>query len=91
DNIIKDILDIPDAPKIMPELFLPAIAIIVVYMMVNLSNFFASQLALELYTHEPIMMGLFYTIGFMLPYYFTWQKQHKAEHPPPPPSFQHAA
>ena len=90
-NIIKDILDIDDAPKIMPELFLPAIAIIVVYIMVNLSNYFAALLELQLLTHEPIMMGLFYTMGFMIPYYFTWNKQKQAEQPPPPPSFQHVA
>jgi len=84
DNIIKDILDIEDAPKIMPELFLPAIALIVVYIMARLSNLFAELLQLSIGVHEPIIVGIFYTLGFMLPYYFTHAKEQRAKAPPPP-------
>lgn len=87
DNIIKDILDIEDAPKIMPELFLPAIALIVVYIMTRLSNLFAELLQLPIGIHEPIIVGVFYTLGFMLPYYFTYSKEQKAKSPPPPKTY----
>ena len=88
DNIIQDILDIPNAQKIMPELFLPAIALMSVYIMVRLNNEIAMVMQLPYGIHEPIIMGIFYTSGFMLPYYFTWQKKKAAQAPPPPPSFQ---
>ena len=87
DNLIRDILDIPNAPKIMPELFIPAIALISVYIMVSLNNELAVLWQLPYGVHEPIIMGVFYTLGFMLPYYFTWQKQQQAKTPPPPRSF----
>jgi hypothetical protein len=91
DNIIQDILDIPNAVKFMPELFMPAIALMSFYIMVSLNNELAAFWQLPYGVHEPIIMGLFYTAGFMLPYYFTWQKQQQAEQPPLPPTFPKAA
>jgi len=87
DNIIQDILEIPNAVKIMPELFLPAIALISVYIMVNLNNQIAELLQLPYGIHEPVLMGIIYTMGFMLPYYFTWQKRKQAEAPPAPKAY----
>ncbi len=65
--IIGDIEKIEDTPKIMPELFIPAIALINVYIMTVLSNQLALMLSMHLAVHTPIFVAAAYVAGFVMP------------------------
>lgn len=65
--VIHDIGKIEDTPKIMPELFIPAIALINVYIITVLSNQLALILNLKPGVHAPIFVAVAYVSGFVVP------------------------
>ncbi len=65
--VIHDIGKIEDTPKIMPELFIPAIALINVYIITVLSNQLALILNLKPGVHTPIFVAVAYVSGFVVP------------------------
>ncbi len=65
--VIHDIGKIEDNPKIMPELFIPAIALINVYIITILSNQLALILGLSPGVHTPIFVAVAYVSGFVVP------------------------
>lgn len=65
--VIGDIEKIEDTPKIMPELFIPAIALINVYIMTVLSNQLALILNMNRAIHTPIFVAAAYVAGFVVP------------------------
>ncbi len=65
--VLYDIGKIEDNPKIMPELFIPAIALINIYIISVLSNQLALILNLQIGVHMPIITAISYVAGFVTP------------------------
>ncbi len=53
---------------IIEYVFLPAVALITIYMVAYLSNQFAIALGMVRSIHEPTLVALTYSVAFMLPY-----------------------
>ncbi|MBR9675908.1 hypothetical protein GOV05_02775 [Candidatus Woesearchaeota archaeon] len=65
--LIEDIEKLDTEYKIMPELFIPALAIITMYIIVSVSNHFIEILNLNRY-NNPIIISSFYLVAFIFPY-----------------------
>jgi len=68
DILIRDIEELEKKDVIIDGIFLPLLAFITVVLMVNFSNFIQETLGLMAFTHNPIGVGIVYSIAFVLPY-----------------------
>ncbi len=75
DVVIREIEHLRRAHLIIPELFIPAIALINIYMIVQLSNKFAVGVGLP--THNPWVVSIMYVCGFILPHFILKWKRNK--------------
>jgi hypothetical protein len=66
--IIKDIEAIKAGQHIVAWIFIPAVAIINVYVMTNLSNHIAKLMEIESGIHAASMVSVVYVLSFMFPY-----------------------
>jgi len=63
---------------IIAEIFIPAIALINVYIMTNLANVLALKIQLPLGVHNPLLVSVTYVIAFTLPhFFFKFAARHK--------------
>lgn len=65
-DIVIYILEKIQKPKFMPELFIPAIALISTFMITHFSNDLASYSGLRI--HDPLLVSIVYAGAFVLPY-----------------------
>jgi len=71
--LLRDIEHIDYKNHIVAGVFIPALAIINVYVMVSLSNKIANTISstnTSFYQHNPIIISVVYVVAFMLPYFF---------------------
>ena len=66
--ILKDIEDIQTGQHIIGWIFIPAIAVINVYVMTNLSNHIARLMEIESGIHAASTVSIVYVFAFMFPY-----------------------
>ena len=62
---------------IIAGLFLPALALINVYVMSTLANRFAINVGLAFATHSPVWVSVAYVMGFVTPYVYNILRQSK--------------
>lgn len=73
DFIVKEVEHLRKSHLIVPELFIPAIALINIYIIVRLSNSVATTLQLS--THNPILISVMYVCAFILPHFvLKWRR-----------------
>ena len=68
DILVRDIEELEKKDVIIDWIFLPFLAFITVVLMVNFSNFIQETLGLSAFTHNPVVVGVVYSIAFVLPY-----------------------
>ncbi|HSU72742.1 MAG TPA: hypothetical protein VLJ21_02745 [Candidatus Binatia bacterium] len=68
DFVLREIEQLRHTHLIIPELFIPAIALINVYIITNLSNNVALALNLST-THNPWVVSIIYMICFVIPHF----------------------
>ncbi|MBN2111476.1 hypothetical protein JW707_00080 [Candidatus Woesearchaeota archaeon] len=66
--LIADIESIKTGQHIVAWIFIPAIALINVYLMTDLSNFIAVLMEMPSSTHHSTLVSVVYVASFMLPY-----------------------
>lgn len=66
--IIRDIESIKGGQHIVAWIFIPAIAIINIYMMTNFSNHIAMLMEIQTGIHAASMVSVVYVLSFMFPY-----------------------
>ena len=89
DMVVFDIEKIDEAPKIFVGPFLLAIALINIYIITTLNNYFATRIEFQQGMHVPLLVALVYTSGFMAPYVWThWEELRRmaVERKQSPPS-----
>jgi len=75
DFVLKEIEHLRKTHLIIPELFIPAIALINVYIITNLSNDIARALQLPT-THNPWTVSIIYMVCFVIPHFvFKWTRK----------------
>ncbi len=67
-SAVVHLLKVQTRPLIMPNIFLPAIALINVYIITHFSNDLIELLKLPTLQHSPALVSLVYVIAFMIPY-----------------------
>jgi len=67
DFLLRDIEHVDQQHHIIAGLFIPAIALITVFVMVNLANAFSNRLNFGI-IQSPLLVSLFYVGAFVLPY-----------------------
>lgn len=74
DFIVREVEHLRRAHLIVPELFIPAIALINIYIIVTLSNGVATTL--QLATHNPWLISVMYVCAFVLPHFILeWRRR----------------
>jgi len=68
DLLVRDIEKLQQKDIIIAGIFLPLLAIINVSFMVKFSNFLQATIGLNNVMHNPLIISIFYVIGFILPY-----------------------
>lgn len=68
--LLKDIEFSDPAHHIVAGLFIPAIAIINIYIVVNLTNYFLKLMQFP-YSYSPIISSFIYVTAFMMPYLYS--------------------
>jgi hypothetical protein len=68
DLLIRDIENLEQKHYIIAGVFIPSIAIIDVYFMVRFANYLTSIMKLNNIQHNPLIVGLVYTVAFIMPY-----------------------
>jgi hypothetical protein len=66
--LIRDIEHVDPKHHVVAGVFLPAIAIVNIYIMVNFANRFNEALNISPIHQNPIIVSLIYVIAFLLPY-----------------------
>jgi hypothetical protein len=75
DVVLREIEHLRHRVIIIPELFIPAIALINIYIITGLANGFASTLGLQ--THNPWVVSIMYVCAFVLPHFvLKWRRTH---------------
>ena len=69
--LLIDIESIQTGQKVMAWVFIPAIGVINIYVMTNLSNFIATLMEIESGIHVASMVSIVYVAAFMFPYSIT--------------------
>jgi hypothetical protein len=69
--ILKDIEEIESTKHIIVGMFLPALALINVYIITQLSNYLAFLMKLPYGIHQPIIVSIVYSVSFVMPYVIT--------------------
>ena len=69
--LIQDIESIREGQRIVAWIFIPAIALINVYVMANLSNHIANLMGLHSGIHEAPLVSVVYVLSFRFPYAFS--------------------
>lgn len=83
DFILKEIEHLRKSHLIIPELFIPTIALINVYIITNLSNDVAIILKLPT-THNPVTVSLIYMFCFIIPHFvLQWMRSRPVNRPLP--------
>lgn len=83
DFILKEIEHLRKSHLIIPELFIPTIALINVYIITNLSNDVAVLLKLPT-THNPVTVSLIYMFCFIIPHFvLQWMRSRPVNRPLP--------
>jgi hypothetical protein len=73
DFIVREVEHLRRSHLIVPELFIPAIALINIYIIVRLSNGVA--VSLDLPTHNPWLISIMYVCAFVLPHFaLKWRR-----------------
>lgn len=67
DVVLREIEHLQKSHLIIPELFIPAIALINIYVITNLSNKLIVEL--NLVTHNPWIVSVVYITGFLIPHF----------------------
>lgn len=65
--LLKDIEDIDEEHHIIAGLFIPALALINIFVITNVSNHFIVLLNIQT-KQSPIIIGIVYVFGFLIPY-----------------------
>ena len=68
--LIADIDNIDTQHHVIAGVFIPAIAIINVFVMTNVANFMEAVLELRDVSHNPILISVIYVVFFIAPYVF---------------------
>jgi hypothetical protein len=66
--ILKDIEEIETTKHVIVGIFLPALALINVYIITQLSNYLAQMMDLPFGIHKPIIVSIVYSLSFVAPY-----------------------
>ena len=75
DIVLREIEHLRHRAIIIPELFIPALALINIYVITNLANGFATSLQLQ--THNPWVVSIMYVCAFVLPHFILkWRRTH---------------
>jgi hypothetical protein len=69
--ILKDIEQIEKTKHIIIGMFLPALALINVYIITQLSNHLAYLMKLPYGVHKPVIVSIVYSVSFVIPYVIT--------------------
>jgi len=75
-QLLKDIEGLDRAHHVIAGIFIPALALINVYVMVNLANYLDKIFRLSKVTHDPIIISLVYVVFFTFPYIFRLIARH---------------
>ncbi|MBI4150696.1 hypothetical protein HY492_01075 [Candidatus Woesearchaeota archaeon] len=79
DVVLREIEHLRHRAFIIPELFIPALALINIYIITNLTN--AAAVIAGLQTHNPWIVSVMYVCGFSLPHFvLKWRRvAHRAK------------
>lgn len=75
-QILKDIEGLDKKHHIIAGIFIPALALINVYVMVNLANYLDKIFKLSKLPHDPILISIIYVVFFIFPYIFRLMARH---------------
>jgi hypothetical protein len=83
DFVLREIEQLRHTHLIIPELFIPAIALINVYIITNLSNSVAALLKLPT-SHNPLTVSIIYMVCFVIPHFaLQWARSQPVARPLP--------
>jgi len=68
DLLIRDIENLEQKHYIIAGIFIPSMAIIDVFFMVQFANYLTNIMQLSTIQHNPLIVGVFYTASFIAPY-----------------------
>jgi len=75
-QLLKDIEGLDKKHHIIAGIFIPALALINVYVMVNLANHLDKIFKLSKGLHNPILISIVYVVFFIFPYIFRLIARH---------------
>lgn len=68
--LLRDIEGLDKRHHIIAGIFIPCLALINIYVMVNLANYLDKIFKLTKVTHNPVLISIVYAVFFILPYIF---------------------
>ncbi len=83
DFILREIEHLQSSHLVIPELFIPAIALINIYIITNLGNAVSALLKLPT-QHNPLLVSMMYVCGFIIPHFALKYGRNKAVARPTP-------
>jgi len=75
-QLLKDIQGLDKKHHVIAGIFIPALALINVYVMVNLANFLDKIFKLSKVEHNPVLISIVYVVFFIFPYIFRLIARH---------------
>ena len=75
-QILKDIEGLDKKHHVIAGIFIPALALINVYVMVNLANYLDKIFKLSKVEHNPVLISIVYVVFFIFPYIFRLIAKH---------------
>lgn len=67
-SILKDIDGLDKRHHVIAGIFIPCLALINVYVMVDLANYIDEALGITVFHHNPIIVSIVYALFFVIPY-----------------------
>lgn len=75
-QLLKDIQGLDRKHYVIAGIFIPTLALINVYVMVNLANFLDKIFKLSKASHNPVLISIIYVVFFIFPYVFRLIARH---------------
>jgi hypothetical protein len=75
-QILRDIEGLDKKHHVIAGIFIPALALINIYVMVNLANFLDKVFKLSKVEHNPVLISIVYVVFFTFPYIFRFIARH---------------
>ncbi len=69
-QLLKDIEGLDTRHHVIAGIFIPCLALINIYVMVNLANYLDKVFKLSKLDHNPVLISIVYVVFFILPYFF---------------------